>query len=88
MKILLDECVPWPMHRLLAGHELSHRSTVWLGRDPKNGDLLRLAEKEFTLFITSRSKLTLPAKSRQVGKLPSLSFPRINCAVSWRRRML
>jgi hypothetical protein len=21
MKILLDECVPWPMHRLLSGHE-------------------------------------------------------------------
>jgi hypothetical protein len=21
MKILLDECVPWPMHRFLAGHE-------------------------------------------------------------------
>ena len=21
MRILLDECVPWPMHKLLAGHE-------------------------------------------------------------------
>jgi hypothetical protein len=23
MKILLDECVPWPMRKLLAGHECS-----------------------------------------------------------------
>jgi len=21
MKVLLDECVPWPMHKLLVGHE-------------------------------------------------------------------
>jgi predicted nuclease of predicted toxin-antitoxin system len=52
MKILLDECVPWPMHKFLAGHECS--TVQQLGRRGiKNGDLLRLAEKEFDLFITS-----------------------------------
>jgi len=52
MKILLDECVPWPMHRLLPGHECTtaqHRGWGSL----KNGDLLQQAEGEFDLFITS-----------------------------------
>jgi len=52
MKILLDECVPWPMHRLLAGHEcMTAQQRGWGGI--KNGDLLRLAESEFDLFITA-----------------------------------
>ena len=52
MKILLDECVPWPMHKLLSGHVcLTAQQRGWGGT--KNGDLLRLAETEFDLFITS-----------------------------------
>jgi predicted nuclease of predicted toxin-antitoxin system len=52
MKILLDECVPWPMRKFLAGQECSTaRQRGWGGI--KNGDLLRLAEGEFDLFITS-----------------------------------
>lgn len=52
MKILLDECVPWPMRKLLAGHECSTaQQRGWGGI--KNGDLLRRAEGEFDLFITS-----------------------------------
>lgn len=56
MKILLDECVPWPMHRLLAGHECqTAQQCGWGGI--KNGNLLQLAEKEFDLFITSDQNL-------------------------------
>ena len=56
MKILLDECVPWPMHRLLAGHECrTAQQCGWGGI--KNGSLLELAEKEFPLFITSDQNL-------------------------------
>lgn len=52
MKILLDECVPWPMHRLLTGHSCtSVQGLGWSGI--KNGDLLQKAEAEFDLFITS-----------------------------------
>lgn len=41
MKILLDECVPWPMHKLLPGHEcVSVQKRGWGGT--KNGDLLRI----------------------------------------------
>jgi len=52
MRILLDECVPWPMHRLLAGHDCTTvQQCGWGGI--KNGDLLRLAEGEFDMFVTS-----------------------------------
>ena len=52
MKILLDECVPWPMHKLLVGHECSTaQQRGWGGI--KNGELLHLAENEFDLFITT-----------------------------------
>lgn len=52
MKILLDECVPWPMHQFLAGHDCATaQQRGWGGI--KNGDLIRSAEKEFDLFITS-----------------------------------
>ena len=56
MRILLDECVPWPMHTLLVGHECaSVQRRGWGGL--KNGDLLDLAEGEFDLFITSDQNL-------------------------------
>jgi hypothetical protein len=52
MKILLDECVPWPMHKLLADHACkTAQQCGWGGIT--NGELLRLAEKDFDLFVTS-----------------------------------
>ena len=52
MRILLDECVPWPMHKLLVGHECTTTQRQgWRGI--KNGDLLTLAEGQFDLFITA-----------------------------------
>jgi hypothetical protein len=56
MRILLDECVPWPMHRLLASHECrTAQQEGWGGI--KNGKLLQLAEGKFALFITSDQNL-------------------------------
>ena len=52
MKILLDECVPWPMHKLLVGHECTTAQKCGWG-GIKNGELLKLAERKFDLFITS-----------------------------------
>jgi hypothetical protein len=50
MRILLDECVPWPMHRLLTNHSCTNvQAQGWGGI--KNGELLRLAETDFNLFI-------------------------------------
>lgn len=52
MNILLDECVPWPLHKLLIGHTCTTaQRRGW--RSIKNGELLKLAEAEFHLFITS-----------------------------------
>jgi predicted nuclease of predicted toxin-antitoxin system len=52
MKILLDECVPWPMHRLLGSHACtSVQAQGWSGI--RNSDLLKRAEAEFDLFITA-----------------------------------
>ena len=51
MKVLLDECVPWPLHSLLAGHTCETPvRRGWGGI--RNGELLRLADGEFDLFIT------------------------------------
>lgn len=56
MRVLLDECVPWPMHKLLAGYDCT--STQWRGwAGIKNGDLISLAEKEFDVFVTSDQNL-------------------------------
>ena len=56
MRILLDECVPWPMHKLLADHEcVTAQQRGWGGI--KNGELLRLAEVEFDAFITTDQNL-------------------------------
>jgi hypothetical protein len=56
MKVLLDECVPWPMHKLLTGHDCG--STQWRGWGGiKNGDLIRLAEEDFDLFVTADQNL-------------------------------
>ena len=52
MKILLDECVPWPMHRLLSPHTVtSVQAQGWNGI--RNSELLRRTKAEFDLFITS-----------------------------------
>ena len=52
MKILLDECVPWPLHALLTDHECTTAAHCgWGGL--KNGDLLKEAEGNFAVFITS-----------------------------------
>lgn len=56
MRILLDECVPWPLAKILQEHDCtSPQRRGWGGI--KNGDLLKLAEPEFDLFITSDQNL-------------------------------
>jgi hypothetical protein len=55
-RILLDECVPWPLAKLLVGNDCtSPQKKGWGG--VKNGDLLHLASAEFDLFITSDQNL-------------------------------
>lgn len=56
MRILLDECVSWPIYRLLAGHECSTaQQQGWGGI--KNGEMLQLEEGKVDLFITTDQNL-------------------------------
>ena len=51
MRILLDECVPRPFKKLFKEHFCATvREMRWDGK--QNGELLRLAEKEFDVFLT------------------------------------
>ena len=52
MRILFDECVPWPMRNLLRNHFCTTVQTQgWTG--VRNSDLLKLAEADFDLLITA-----------------------------------
>ena len=52
MKILLDECVPSPLRKILGGHDW--RTAQQMGwKNIRNGELLNLAEGEFDVFITA-----------------------------------
>jgi len=56
VRIPFDECVPWPLRKLLAGHECSTAQREgW--KSIKNGELLSLAEGNFDLFLTSDQNL-------------------------------
>ena len=51
MKVLVDECVPFKLVRLLTGHAFTTAQQKGWGSF-KNGRLLALAEPEFDLFLT------------------------------------
>lgn len=57
MKVLLDECVPAPLRRVLAEHSCSTaQSCGWSG--VRNGELLALAERAgFEVFLTADQNL-------------------------------
>ena len=56
MKILLDECTPHVLKKLLTGFEIKTvQDQGWSGIT--NGALLRLAEGQFDVFITSDQNL-------------------------------
>ena len=67
MRILLDECVPRPLKRELAGYEI--RTVVemgWSGK--KNGELLQLmAEAGFTILLTTDQNLRYQQNLQQAG---------------------
>ncbi len=85
MNILLDECVPWPMHKLFDGHNCTTaQQRGWGG--VKNGELLRLAEGEFELFITSdqniRYQQNLVGRRLPILELSTNDLRRIQAAAA------
>lgn len=56
MKVLLDHCVPRPLRRHLPGHSV--KTAYQMGWAlVKNGDLIRAAEAEFDVMISSDQSL-------------------------------
>jgi predicted nuclease of predicted toxin-antitoxin system len=56
VRVLLDECLPRRLKRDLVGHDA--RTTPEMGwASKRNGELLRLAEREFDVFLTVDRKL-------------------------------
>ena len=51
MRVLLDECLPRRLKRELPGHDVRTAPEMgWASK--RNGELLRLAEREFDVFLT------------------------------------
>lgn len=94
MRVLLDECVPKRLGKLLTSHECRIPAQMgWAGI--KNGRLLALAEKEFDIRVTMDRNLSfqqhipkvaiglvvLRARSNRLGDLLPLG-PEILAAIS------
>ena len=83
MKILLDECVPWPMHTLLTRHTCtSVQAEGWSGI--RNSELLKRAEGNFDLFITADQSIAyqqnLVASTIAILELSTNDLRRIQAA--------
>jgi predicted nuclease of predicted toxin-antitoxin system len=56
VRVLLDECLPRRLKRDLVGHDARTAPEMgWASK--RNGELLRLAEREFDVFLTVDRKL-------------------------------
>lgn len=64
MKLLLDECVDWRLLRDLAPHDVKSARQAGLS-GAADGDLLRLAQREFDVLITTDKNL---AFQQNVGR--------------------
>lgn len=76
MRILFDQGTPVPLRPALSGHEVAtafEKGWARLG----NGDLLRAAEAEFDLFITTDQNLRYQ-QSRSGRRLAILVLPTTN----------
>ena len=70
MKILLDECIDRRLAKEIEGHEVSTVPQVgWAGI--QNGELLRLAQAQFDVFVTVDRTYLFSSISRNS---PSLSL--------------
>jgi predicted nuclease of predicted toxin-antitoxin system len=78
MKILLDECTPHVLKRLLTGFEImTVQELGWAGIT--NGALLQLADEQFDVLITSDQNLkyqqNLANRQLAIVQLPTNQVP-------------
>jgi hypothetical protein len=77
MRILFDQGTPVPLRRFLPGHQVATAfEQGW--SDLGNGDLLRAAEAQFDLFITTdqnlRSQQDLTGRKLAIHVLPTTNW--------------
>ena len=80
MKILFDGCVPRPLRKFLAGHEVQTApENGWA--ELQNGDLLRAAEERFDAFVTSdkniRYQQNIKGRKIAILVLPTNRWPEL-----------
>jgi hypothetical protein len=85
MKIIIDECVPHIVKKLLP--ERNIKTVQEMGWDGiKNGELLKLVEADFDLFITSDKNLqhqqNLENLNLSILLLPSNQVPVLEAMIS------
>jgi predicted nuclease of predicted toxin-antitoxin system len=86
MKVLIDECVPAPLARLLTGHDCATvQFAGWTGI--KNGQLLQKAElAKFDVFITAdknlRDQQQLTGRSLAILELSTNDLRRLRAAAA------
>jgi predicted nuclease of predicted toxin-antitoxin system len=85
VKILFDECVPQPLRRLLADFEVRTAREMGWGR-VKNGELLKLAEGTFDVFLTADQQLkyqqNLAGRRLAVLVLSTNRWPKVKAKTS------
>jgi len=80
MKVLLDECTPHVLRRLLTGFEITTVQDLgWSGIT--NGSLLELAEEQFDVLMTSDQNLkyqqNLSGRRLSIIQLPTNKVPTV-----------
>lgn len=91
MKVLLDECVPRPLRRLLTGHNIATiEEAGWKGVE--NGELLQKAEGTFDAFITADKNLryqqNLASRRIAILELPTNDWRELRPRISEVQRAL
>ena len=77
MKVLLDECIDHRFAKELPGHSVETVPRMgWKGL--KNGDILKLAENEFHVFITVDRNLSFQQNLSQFNLAGLVSFAPTN----------
>jgi hypothetical protein len=85
VRILFDQGTPAPLRRELPGHHVSTAYEMgWSAL--RNGELLKAAEKDFEVFITTdrslRYQQNLEGRRLAILVLPTTSWPRIQAHAS------
>jgi hypothetical protein len=80
MRILLDQGTPVPLRKELVGHEVATAFELGWAK-MSNGELLRQAETQFDLFITTDKNLSyqqnLAGRRLAILVLPTTSWPQL-----------